>query len=227
MPTTITFLGHATFEIETAGKRLLIDPFLENNPQAPVDSNSVQPDFILLTHGHFDHIADCIPIAKRTSAQVIANADICHWLGDQGVKDTHPMHIGGAHQFEFGTLKLTIAHHGSMLPDGSYGGNPAGLLFTLEDGVVYFAGDTALTYDMTLLADAGIDIAFLPIGDNFTMGPDDALRAVEFLQPKRVVPCHYNTWPVIAADADAWAGRVTSTTSAAATVLKPGESIRL
>lgn len=227
MPTRITFLGHAAFEIETAVKRLLIDPFLTDNPQATVAAADMKPDVILLTHGHGDHVGDCIAIAKRTGALVIANFEICEWLGKQGLENLHPMHIGGAHQFDFGTVKLTIAHHGSMLPDGSYGGNPTGLLFTFGDGIVYFAGDTGLFYDMKLIGEAGIDVAFLPIGDNFTMGPDDALRAVKLIEPKWVVPVHYNTWPVIAVDPHAWADRVSSETSAEPLVIEPGGSFTL
>jgi L-ascorbate metabolism protein UlaG (beta-lactamase superfamily) len=137
------------------------------------------------------------------------------------------MHIGGGFNFPFGRVKMTIAHHGSSMPDGSYGGNPAGLLLTLEDKVVYHAGDTALFYDMKLIGEAGIDLAILPIGDNFTMGPDDALRAVDFLQPKKVFPIHYNTFPVIETDPQAWCTRVEEGTSASAFVPVAGESFDL
>ena len=227
MSTRLTFLGHATFEIETAGKRLLLDPFLDDNPQAKIRAADVQPDVVLLTHGHFDHVGDCVAIAKRTGALVVANADICTWLERHGVENTHAMNIGGAHRFDFGTVKMTLAHHSSMLPDGAYGGNPSGFLLTLEDGVVYFAGDTGLFSDMTLIGEAGIDVAVLPIGDNFTMGPDDALQAVKLLQPGRVVPNHYNTWPPIEVDVQAWAEQVRAETAAEPIVTLPGESVTL
>jgi L-ascorbate metabolism protein UlaG (beta-lactamase superfamily) len=158
---------------------------------------------------------------------VIANFEICEWLGKQGVSNTHAQHIGGAHQHAFGTVKLTIAHHGSMLPDGSYGGNPCGLLLKLKDGVIYHACDTALFLDMQLIGEAGIDVAILPIGDNFTMGPDDALKAVKYLNPRQVIPDHYDTWPLIAQDAEAWAERVKTETESVPVILKPGQSLQV
>ena len=204
--TTLTFHGHATFSIDTGDARLLIDPFLgENNPAATISADDVSPDAILVTHGHPDHIADCIPIAKRTGCLVVANFEICNWLEKHGLENVHPMHLGGGHKFDWGELKLTIAHHGSGLPDGSYGGNPAGLLITLPDAVIHHAGDTALFSDMSLLKPAGVDVAILPIGDNFTMGPSDAILAAGLIEPKAVVPCHYDTWPVIAQDVEAFA----------------------
>ena len=227
MATKVTFLGHGTFEVETRGKRILIDPFLTDNPAASTTADAVSPDFIVLTHGHGDHVGDCVDIAKRTGALVIANFEIVDWLGKQGVSNTHPQHIGGAHDYDFGTLKLTIAHHGSMLPDGSNGGNPCGVLLKLEDGTLYHAADTGLFYDMKLIGEEGIDLAILPIGDNFTMGPDDAVRAVKLIEPKRVIPDHYNTWPLIEQDAEAWATRVRSETSADPIVLSPGDSCGL
>ncbi len=139
----------------------------------------------------------------------------------------HPQHIGGAHQHAFGTVKLTIAHHGSALPDGSNGGNPCGVLLKLDDGTLYHACDTGLFYDMKLIGEEGIDLAILPIGDNFTMGPDDALRAVKLIEPRRVIPDHYNTWPLIDQDADGWADRVSRETDSTAVVLQPGESTSL
>lgn len=222
MPTKITWLGHGSFEIQTGGQTLLIDPFLSGNPSASTTAEAVNPDVILITHGHGDHVGDAVAIAKRTGARCIANFEITEWLRQQGLENTHAMHIGGEHDFEFGTLKLTIAHHGSMLPDGSYGGNPCGLLLKLAEGTIYHAADTGLFGDMRLIGEEGIDVAILPIGDNFTMGPDDAVRATSFIQPKKVIPDHFNTWPLIAQDAQAWAERIRSETSAEPLVLDPG-----
>src|SRR5690606_35781659 len=189
----------------TAGKRVLIDPFLTGNPAATTTADQVQPEFIVLTHGHGDHVGDTVGIAKRTGALVIANYEITEWLAKQGVSNVHALNTGGGYQFPFGRLKFTIAHHTSMLPDGSDGGNPAGLLFTLADGKkIYHSGDTGLFYDMKLIGEEGLDLAILPVGDNYTMGPDDAVRAVKLLNPKRVIPEHYNTWDLIAQDITAW-----------------------
>jgi L-ascorbate metabolism protein UlaG (beta-lactamase superfamily) len=227
MATQLTFLGHGTFQIETGGQTIVIDPFFTGNPSAQVKAESVSPDVIIVSHGHGDHVGDTIEIAKRTGALVIANFEICEWLGQQGVTNTHPQHIGGSHKHAFGTVKLTIAHHGSMLPDGSYGGNPCGVLLKLKDGNIYHACDTALFMDMQLIGEEGLDVAILPIGDNFTMGPEDALKAVKFLKPKKVVPDHYNTWPLIEQDAKAWAEQVKAETATEPVVLAVGESLKL
>ena len=227
MATKVTFIGHGTFQIETGGKVILIDPFLTDNPATSMTADDVSADFIIVTHGHGDHIGDTVAIAKRTGATVISNFEINQWLAGQGISHAHPMHIGGSHRFEFGTVKLTIAHHGSMLPDGSDGGNPCGVLLKLSQGTIYHAADTGLFYDMKLIGEEGVDLAILPIGDNFTMGPDDALRAVKFIEPKRVIPDHYNTWPLIEQDPDAWAEQVKSETSTEPLVLQPGESCEL
>jgi len=225
MTTKLTFLGHGTFQFETGGQTVLIDPFLTDNPAASVKADDVSPDAIILSHGHGDHVGDTVAIAKRTGCLVIANFELCHWLGEQGVTNTHPQHIGGAHKHAFGTLKLTIAHHGSMLPDGSNGGNPCGLLLKLADGNIYHACDTGLFMDMQLIGEEGLDVAILPIGDNFTMGPDDAVKAAKYLKAKKVVPDHYNTWPLIEQDAGAWAERVKAETQSEPVVMQPGETL--
>lgn len=223
--TTITWLGHGTWQIDTAGQRVIIDPFFTGNPAATIKADDVTADFLIVSHGHGDHVGDAVAIAKRTGATVISNYEITEWLSKQGVARVHPMNTGGAHDFPFGNLKLTIAHHTSMLPDGSDGGNPCGLLLRLTDGrKIYHAADTGLFYDMKLIGEEGIELAILPIGDNFTMGPDDALRAVKLIQPRRVIPTHFNTWPLIAQDASKWAARVKAETSTEPVVLKPGDS---
>jgi L-ascorbate metabolism protein UlaG (beta-lactamase superfamily) len=227
MTTKITWYGHATLGLETAGYRLVIDPFFTGNPAASVKADQIDPQYILVSHGHDDHLGDAVPIAKRTGALVIANNEIAVWAGQQGLK-SHGQHIGGGYQHPFGYLKLTHAIHGSCLPDGSNGGNPAGFLLTTNDGhKIYMACDTGLFGDMALIGDEGLDLALLPIGDNFTMGPADALRAVKLLRPRHVIPIHYNTWGLIAQDPEKWAAQVRSETSAQVHVLQPGESFEL
>ncbi|HNT24408.1 MAG TPA: metal-dependent hydrolase [Anaerolineales bacterium] len=222
MNTILTWYGHATLGLETGGYKLLIDPFFSGNPAASLAASQASPDFILVSHGHDDHVGDAIPIAKRCGATVICNFEIANWLEKQGIQ-AHAQHIGGGHQHPFGYLKLTQAMHGSALPDGSYGGNPAGFLLTTNTGKkIYMACDTGLFGDMHLIGEEGIDLAVLPIGDNFTMGPADALRAVKLLQPRHVIPVHYNTWGLIAQDPVAWATRVEAETPTKAHVLKPG-----
>jgi L-ascorbate metabolism protein UlaG (beta-lactamase superfamily) len=223
----VTWYGHAAFALEIDGHRILIDPFLSGNPVASAGADNVSADYIVISHGHGDHIGDAVAIAKRTGATVISNFEIVNWLTQQGLAEekVHPQHIGGGFTYPFGYLKLTIAHHGSGLPDGSYGGSPAGLLFTTpEQEKIYFACDTGLFYGMKLIGEEGIDLAVLPIGDNFTMGPDDALRAVKLIEPKVVIPVHYDTWDLIAQDPHEWAQRVHAGTKAKCVVIQPGES---
>jgi L-ascorbate metabolism protein UlaG (beta-lactamase superfamily) len=227
MASKLTWYGHATWGLETGGYRLLIDPFFSGNPAAVTTADQVQADYLLVTHGHSDHIGDAVAISKRTGAVVISNSEICRWLSKQGVK-VHSQHIGGGCQHPFGYLKLTLALHGSGLPDGSYGGNPAGFLLTLQDGKkLYFAGDTGLFGDMALIGEEGLYLAVLPIGDNYTMGPVDALRAVRMLNPRIVIPMHYDTWENIKQDVDDWCLQVNQMTYTQAQNLKPGESLSI
>lgn len=227
MTTSYTWYGHGTQGLDFDGTKVLVDPFFTGNPAASTTADKVAANFILISHGHGDHVADAVAVAKRTGALVISNFEIANWAGAQGV-ESHGQHLGGGFKHPFGYVKLTLALHGSALPDGSYGGNPAGFMITANDGKkVYLACDTGLFGDMSLLGDEGIDLATVPIGDNFTMGPDDALRAVKLLRPKHVIPVHYNTWGLIAQDAGDWAKRVEAETGAKAHVLKPGESFSL
>jgi L-ascorbate metabolism protein UlaG (beta-lactamase superfamily) len=229
MPAQLTWLGHATWQLKTSRHTILVDPFLDDSPTAPVKSKDVAADFILVSHGHYDHIADAAKIANRTGATVVSNYEITTWLTKHHqVKHTVGGNLGGGADLPFGHIKLTLAFHSSSLPDGGNGGNPCGFLVSLTDGPkVYFACDTGLFGDMNLIGNAKIDVAVLPIGDLFTMGPDDAVEAVKLLRPKKVVPSHYNTWPPIAQDPDAWAAKVRAATAAEPGVVKVGETITI
>ncbi|MDH3942991.1 MAG: metal-dependent hydrolase [Anaerolineae bacterium] len=227
MSTNFTWYGHGTMGLTIGEYEVLIDPFFEDNPAASISSGDVPADFILVSHGHGDHVADLELVAKRTGALVIGNFELATYFEEKGL-ETHGQHLGGGHHHPFGHLKLTLALHGSRLPDGSDGGNPAGFLLTTEAGErIYLACDTGLFGDMRLIGEEGVDLAVLPIGDNFTMGPDDALRAVKLIQPKHVIPAHYNTWELIAQDGKAWGARVEKETDAKAHILKPGESFSI
>ena len=227
MSVKLIWYGHAALGLETGGYKVLVNPFLNDCPTATVSAEQVGADFILLSHGHGDHVGDTVGIARRTGALVISNAEIAGWISKKGLK-AHAQHLGGGYHHPFGYLKLTFAIHGSGLPDGSYGGNPAGFLLTTRDGYkIYMACDTGLFGDMRLIGEEGVDLAVLPIGDNYTMGPDDALRAVKLIRPRHVIPIHYSTFDLIAQDADAWAARVRAETDAQAHVLMPGESFTL
>ncbi|MDO3643555.1 MAG: metal-dependent hydrolase [Mucilaginibacter sp.] len=196
-----TYYGQSTFMLEAGGKKLLFDPFITPNPAAGhIDIHSLKPDYILVSHGHGDHVADLLAIQKSSGAKVICIAEIAGWLGKHGVDDAHGMNIGGGFNFDFGRVKMVNAVHSSTMPDGSAGGNPAGFVIWADGKVIYFAGDTALTYDMKLLAGENLDWAYLPIGDNYTMGVDDAIKACGFINCKNVIGMHYDTFPVIKID---------------------------
>lgn len=227
MSVKVTWLGHACVMIQADGTNLLVDPFLSGNPLAAARADTVQADYIFVSHGHGDHVGDAVEIAKRTGATVVSNYEIHNWLVAQGVQKAHPQHIGGGFDYPWGRVKLTIAHHGSALPDGSYGGNPCGFLFYVQGKKIYHACDTGLFYDMKLIGEEGIDVAILPIGDNFTMGPDDSLRAVKLIEPKVVIPIHYDTFDVIKQDPAAWKQRVEAATSTRVSLLKPGEGLEI
>lgn len=227
MSTSVTFHGHGTFAFRTGEADILIDPFFTDNPLATVSADDVAADIIVVSHGHFDHVADVVSIAQRTGATVISNFEIVTWLQKQGVENGHPMNTGGQAKFDWGSIKLTLAFHSSSLPDGTYAGCPCGVLLRTADATIYHACDTALFGDMQLIGDEGVDLAILPIGDTFTMGPDDALKAVKLIRPRLVVPDHYDTWPPIAQDAAAWGDRVGRETSAEAVILQPGQSLTL
>ena len=220
----LTFIGHATFAVEADdGTHLVIDPFLADNPVTDVTVDDLAADFILLTNGHFDHVADAIPLAQKTGATIIASYEIATYMEHQGLSAS-PQHIGGGVTYPFGHVKMTAALHGGQL--GLPGGEafttvPAGLLITLNGGQrLHHAGDTALLTDMQLLK-GKVDVAILPIGDRFTMGPEDAVTAVDFIEPRVVIPCHYDTWPPIEQDADAFADAVGD--RAQVEVMAPGD----
>ena len=220
MATSIKWLGHYAFEIRTGDQTVLVDPFVNDNPVATVSADDLEADFILVTHGHADHVADVASIANRTGATVIAPVEAATWFqSQQNVENTIQLNLGGGIQLPFGHARMTIAHHSSSMPDGSYGGNPAGYILTLAEGKVYFSGDTALFMEMELYGRQGVDLAILSMGDHFTMGPDDSVEAVKMLKPARVVPAHFNTWPPIEQDANAWADKVSSSTEAQPVVL--------
>jgi L-ascorbate metabolism protein UlaG (beta-lactamase superfamily) len=218
-----TFLGHSCVMVTDGENNIIIDPFLTGNPQAAMKAEEIKVDHVLLTHGHGDHLGDGIEIAKANDATIIAPNELAVYVANKGAK-AHNMHIGGAYDFPFGRVKLTIAHHGSGAEDGLvYTGNPCGFLITMGGKLLYHSGDTGLFLDMQLIGEMNkIDLAFLPIGDNFTMGAEDASKAVEFLNPAKVVPMHYGAWPVIDTSPDNFKAKVTN---AEVVILKPGESV--
>ena len=217
----LRYYGHACFSWENQGNILLFDPFLKDNPFQIAQPEDIDCHYILVSHGHFDHLGDAVAIAKRTGATIISTAEIANLCAGQECK-THAMHLGGTFDFPFGSVRVTPAFHGAGIP----GGHACGFIVRQGEHRVYFAGDTALFGDMTLLGRLeSIDCALLPIGGNFTMGPKDAAEAVAMLKPAMVVPMHYNTWPVIEQDPAQFKQDVESRLSTPVRILKPGETL--
>ena len=205
----LTYFSHSSFQIVSdSGRTILIDPFFDGNPTAPITSEQVSADYIILTHGHGDHLGDALKIAARTNPLLICVNELANYCIDKGFR-AHNMHIGGSYLFDFGRVKFTIAHHGSMTPEGTYAGEPAGVVLTVDGKSLYHTGDTGLFYDMKLIGEmTPLDYMLLPIGDNFTMGIRDAVKAVQLANPGVAIPMHYNTFPVIAADPHEFARQV-------------------
>lgn len=221
----VTYYGHSCFAAQVANRILLFDPFITGNELArAVDVKKVPADYILISHGHGDHLADAADIARRTGATIISNYEITVWFGKQGLQKSHPLNHGGGHRFDFGRVKFVNAIHSSGLPDGTYGGNPGGFVIESAEGNFYYSGDTALTMDMKLIGEATrLKFAALPIGDNFTMGIEDAIKAAEFVRCNEVLGLHYNTFPPIQIDTTAAVERFKSA-GQSLRLLRPGES---
>lgn len=239
MTIEVTWLGHSTWWIEAGSTKILLDPFIGGNPAAKVESTSLNPTHILISHGHYDHIADAVEIALRSQAIVISNYEIATWLESKhGIQGVIGMNLGGKVHLPFGSIQFTPAVHSSSLPDGSYGGACGGFLieFKTVDGKhsdaefpyrLYYTGDTALFSDLRLIARNGVDCLIVPIGDLYTMGPEESIDAIELIRPKMVLPTHYNTWLPIAQDAAAWVQAVHQRTSARAVAPEVNSVLRL
>jgi L-ascorbate metabolism protein UlaG (beta-lactamase superfamily) len=222
-PTTLTFYGQSTFVLTHGDTKVLIDPWFTGSPWKVATADEIDAQYILVSHAHGDHIGDAAAIAKKTGAKVVSTAEITRMLGEQGVANTQPMSIGGKRNFEFGSVKLTNAVHGS----GVAGGQAAGFIITFYGKVLYFAGDTALFGDMAYIGKANLDYALLPIGDNYTMGPEDATEAVGLLHPKKVIPMHYNSNPMIKQNPEEFKKMVESRYGTPVLIMNPGTTITL
>ncbi len=224
----LTYFGHSTFLMGVNGKKILFDPFISPNSLAKeVAIDDLRPDYLLVSHGHEDHVADVERIAKNSGAMLVSNFEIVSWFQEKGIRNAHPLNHGGAVNFDFGRVKYVNAIHSSTMPDGASGGNPGGFVVESDAGTFYYAGDTALTYDMKLIADSfAIDFAVLPIGDNFTMGIEDAIKAADFVGTETIVGMHYDTFPYITIDKEA-ARQVARDAGKELIVLQLGESITL
>ncbi len=228
--TTIRYLGHSAFVLDDGQTTVMVDPFLTGNPTATTKASDFSPGTVLITHAHNDHLGDTVEIASRAGSQVVATYEIAEWIGSQGVENVTGGNTGGTVPFNGGTAKFFPAFHTSSY---SFSGErvaiglPTGIVVRFGGKTVYFAGDTCLFSDMKLIGEEGLDVAVLPIGDYFTMGPDDALRAVTFLTPGLVIPCHYDTFPPIKQDAGAFKSQVETQTTSTCAPLKPGESLDL
>jgi len=226
MSLSLTYYGHSCFLIKGEEGTVIIDPFLDENPAAPVGADEIVCDAVVVTHGHHDHLGDAIKIAERNDVLVVATYELANFVQEHGV-ETHPMHIGGSQKFPFGEVKLFPAFHGGLVAGdrGKFTCQPCGIIYRCGGVSVYHAGDTALTAEMELLARFDrIDVALLPIGDNFTMGPQDAAHAVELIRPRTVIPMHYNTFPVVAQDPAAFKQMVEEKTKAECVILAPGQT---
>lgn len=223
---TLRYIGHSAFTLEAEGNVIAIDPFITGNPSATISADEINPNVILITHAHNDHVGDAVALAQRTKAPIITVVELANYLAMKGVETIGANH-GGTVQFAGGSVKFTPAWHSSAYTDGDQvvaPGVPAGMIVTFAEKTIYFAGDTCLFLDMQLIGEEGIDVAVLPIGDHFTMGPADGVRAAKFLRPKVVIPCHYDTFPPIKQDPQEFKKTLEEETSAKAVILQPGET---
>jgi L-ascorbate metabolism protein UlaG (beta-lactamase superfamily) len=219
------WLGHSAFELAIDERKVLVDPFISGNPLAPISIEEAEAEVILVSHAHGDHSSDVVDLARRTGALVVCNFEMGNWFSRKGVERVMQVNPGGTFNLDFMSVKWTVAHHSSSFPDGTYGGQPNGMIIVTNSGLkIYYAGDTALFTDMQLIGDEGIDLAFLPIGDTYTMGISDSIRATNFVRPRLVVPMHYNTFPPIVQNVSEWAKRIHEETRAVPIVLDPGQS---